>query len=318
MIISKDLKGLKFDRKSAVTIGTFDGFHLGHQQIIYELIVIKSISGCRTVVVTFDPHPQIVLRNKPQQNSETIKILSTTDEKLKLFEKAGIDIVCIISFDEQFALTPADIFFENFILKRIGLTDFVIGYDHLFGKNKEGSIETVKMLSEKNSFRVHKVHEYMLDSEIVSSTLIRKFIIAGEIEKANASLKRFYSVTGKVVHGEKRGKAMGYPTANIEVGDKHKLIPAAGIYAVRCEIRNEKHYGMMSVGTNPTFNDSNRQSLEVNIFDLNKDIYDEEITVEFIEYIRNEEKFDSVEELVKKIHTDKEKTLSIINKLHVN
>ena len=318
MIISRDLKGLKFDKKSAVTIGTFDGFHLGHQQIIEEMTVIKNISGCRTVVVTFDPHPQIVLKNKLSHNSDSVKILSTTEEKLNLFEKAGIDEACIFTFDEKFASIPADIFFEDRIMKTIGLSDFVIGYDHLFGKNKEGSIETVKMLSQKHGFRVHKVHEFMLDSEIVSSTLIRKFISSAEIIKANASLRRYYSLTGKVIHGEKRGAAMGYPTANIEVNDKHKLIPSVGIYAVRVTIKDEVLYGMMSIGFNPTFNQNQKQSLEVNIFDFDRDIYDEEIKVEFIEYIRNEEKFDTVDLLVKKISSDKEKTLSIINKLHVN
>ncbi len=314
MIISRDPEDIEFDKNSAVTVGTFDGVHIGHQQIFDELNKIKKEKGCRTVVVTFDPHPQIVLKNKETK----IKLLSSTEEKLKLFEKAGIDVARIIEFTKDFSSTPAKDFFENYIIRKTGITDLVIGYDHHFGKNREGSIETIFELSDKYGFKVHKVDEYTLDAEVVSSTLIRNFLLSGEISKANLLLGKYYSLTGKVIGGFKRGRELGYPTANIEVENEYKLIPGNGIYAVRCRVRNEIYFGMMSIGFNPTFKDVNKKSVEVNIFDFDQEIYGEEITVEFINFIRNEEKFGSVEELIQKINTDKQKTLNIINKLHVN
>ena len=318
MIISRDTEEIEFDKNSAVTVGTFDGVHIGHQQIFDELKKIKQQTGCRTIVVTFDPHPQIVLKNKHHDHNKPIRLLSTTEEKLELFKKAGIDIARIISFTEKFADTPAKDFFENYIIKKTGITDLVIGYDHHFGKNREGSIETIKELSAENGFKVHKVDEYTLGSEIVSSTLIRNFLCSGEIQKANVLLGKYYSLTGKVVEGFKRGKELGYPTANIEVQSEYKLIPASGIYAVRCTVNGKMYFGMMSIGFNPTFNDVKKQTLEVNIFDFDNNIYGEEIKIEFLEYIRGELKFDSTESLKQKINSDKEKTLSIINKLHVN
>lgn len=310
MKVVRESDVIDYNIKSVITVGTFDGVHLGHKEIIKVVNSIKNKNSLRSVVVTFDPHPQIVLRNK----AKDIKLLTTIEEKLQLFEKLDIDFVYIINFTREFAETPAEKFIQEYLVKKIGLTDLVIGYDHMFGKNREGSIDTVKKLSEIYSFSADMVNEYKINGEIVSSTSIRKYLLEGNILKANSFLGRQYSIEGIVIDGYKRGKELGYPTANLKLDSDLKLIPQIGIYAVSVEINNELFYGMMSIGYNPTVSSEKKLNLEVNIFDFDKNIYGERIKINFIDYIRKEIKFDSLNELKLELTKDKEIALNKIKK----
>lgn len=301
---------ITFDPKSAITVGTFDGVHLGHRQIIKELNKTKEEKGLRSVVVTFDPHPQIVLRNK----AKDIKLLNTTEEKLDHFRELDIDLVYIINFTKEFSQTHAVDFYKDYLINGIGLSDLVLGYDHMFGKDREGNFETLKGLSNEFEFTVHKIGEYAPGGEHVSSTEIRNALFDGDIPKANRLLGEKYSISGTVIHGNKKGRELGYPTANIEIDAHFKLIPRTGIYAVEVEVDGKRYFGMMSIGYNPTVTDEKQLRIEVNILDFDENIYGKKIKVYFLEYIREEKKFDSLEELITAMNSDKERTITIINK----
>lgn len=314
MKIARDLNEVEFDRKSAVTVGTFDGVHLGHRQIINELNKVKEDKGLRSVVITFDPHPQIVLRNK----AKDIKLLNTTEEKLDHFRELDIDLVYIINFTKEFSQTHAVDFYKNYLINGVGLSDLVLGYDHMFGKNREGNFETLKELSNEYDFEVHKIDEFAPGGEHVSSTDIRHALETGDIPKASRLLGERYSITGTVVHGHKKGRELGYPTANIELDSHFKLIPRLGIYAVQAELEGKRYFGMMSIGYNPTVTDEKQLRIEVHIFDFDENVYGKKIKINLLEYLREEKKFDSLDELIKEMNSDKEKTLSIIEKLKNN
>lgn len=310
MKVIKDISEFEYDKKSAVTVGTFDGIHLGHREIIEKLNKVKTAKGLRSIVITFEPHPQIVLKNK----TGNIKILTTLEEKLEIFRSLNIDIVYVIKFNIEFSETTAEDFYKNYLIDKIGLNDLILGYDHMFGKNREGNFDTLKALSKKYDFTVDKVEEFKIDGEHISSTVLRNLLcINGDVRKVRRILGRNYSVEGMVVSGKKLGRELGYPTANIEISDEYKLIPKTGVYAVETIIEGKKHSGMMSIGKNPTVTDEDTIKLEVNIFDFDEDIYGKKIKINFIDYIRDEKKFDSLEELVKQLDFDKESTFKIIN-----
>ena len=310
MQVINDINEFEYDKKSAVTVGTFDGIHLGHREIIEKLNTVKAAKGLRSVVITFEPHPQIVLRNK----TGNIKVLTTLEEKLDIFSNLNIDIVYVIKFTKEFSETTAEGFYKNYLIDKIGLNDLILGYDHMFGKNREGNFDTLKLLSRKYDFTVDKVEEFKIDGQHISSTVIRNLLCEkGDVKTVRSILGRHYSVEGNVIEGKKLGKKLGYPTANIEISSEYKLIPKIGVYAVEVILGEKKYSGMMSIGKNPTVTDDESIKLEVNIFDFNEDIYGKKIRVNFIEYIRDEKKFDSLEELVKQLDLDKESTYKIIN-----
>lgn len=314
MKIVKDLNKIVYDKKSAVTVGTFDGVHLGHREIIRKLNAVKDSKGLRSVIITFEPHPQIVLRNREHD----IRILSTLNEKLEIFSELGIDMVCVINFTKEFSLTPAEKFYKDYLIDKIGLTDLILGYDHMFGKNREGNFDTLKVLSGKYDFKVDKVEEYKPDGNHISSTVIRHLLEEGNIEKAGKLLGRSYSFEGIVVKGKKLGREIGFPTANIQIDDEYKFVPKTGIYATEVMIGKEKYYGMMNIGTNPTVTDDTSIKIEVNIFNFNKDIYGEKIRVYLKNYIREEKKFKSLEELMENIYGDKKAILKLKNNRKIN
>ncbi len=310
MQVIKDINEIEYDKKSAVTVGTFDGVHLGHKEIIAKLISIKDTKGLRSIVVTFEPHPQIVLRNKTQD----IKILTTLEEKLEIFSEMGIDMVYVINFTKEFSETTAEDFYKNYLIDKIGLNDLVLGYDHMFGKNREGNFETLKTQSAKYDFNVDKVEEFKVDGEHISSTAVRHLLAdQGNVKKVRNILGRFYSIEGKVVEGKKLGKELGYPTANIELYNQYKLIPKTGIYAVEVIVSDKQYFGMMSIGKNPTVSNDESIKLEVNIFDFNEDIYGQNIKINFIDYLRDEKKFESLDALKRQMALDKENSELIIN-----
>ena len=311
MKVIRNIREIEYDKRTAVSVGTFDGVHSGHRKIIDKLNSVRDSKGLRSVLITFDPHPQIVLKNR----AKDIRILSTLEEKLEIFSQLSIDIVYVINFTKDFANTTADDFYKNYLIEKIGLNDLVLGYDHMFGKNREGNYDTLKELSAKYEFTVDRVDEYKPDDFHISSSVLRELLSAeGNVKKAAIILGRNYSIEGRVVEGKKLGRELGYPTANIKVTDEFKLIPAIGIYAVEVILNGNTYSGMMSIGRNPTVTDDKSIKLEVNIFDFNDDIYGEKIKIGFIDRIREEIKFENIDKLRTQLHSDKKISLEILNK----
>jgi len=311
MKVIRNIREIEYDKRTAVSVGTFDGVHSGHRKIIDKLNSVRDSKGLRSVLITFDPHPQIVLKNR----AKDIRILSTLEEKLEIFSQLNIDITYVINFTKDFANTTADDFYRNYLIDKIGLNDLVLGYDHMFGKNREGNYDTLKELSAKYEFTVDRVDEYKPDDFHISSSVLRELLSAdGNVKKAAIILGRNYSIEGTVVEGKKLGRELGYPTANIKIPDEFKLIPAIGIYAVEVILNGNTYTGMMSIGRNPTVTDDKSIKLEANIFDFNDDIYGEKIKIGFIDRIREEIKFENIDKLRSQLHSDKKISLEILNK----
>lgn len=292
-------------RNPVVTIGTFDGVHTGHKQILQRVNKAKAELGGESFIFTFHPHPRQVLF--PQQSD--LKLLTLTEEKLQLLEQAGIDHVLVYPFTKEFSQLSASEYVKNILVDAIGVKKLIIGYDHKFGNNREGNIESLKKFALQYDFEVEEIPAYEIDNSNVSSTKIRKALEQGDIQTANEFLGYEYFVSGTVVQGKKLGRELGYPTANIEVADKAKLIPQNGIYAVTTIAENVRYKGMMSIGYNPTTDTDNKVKLEVNIFNFDKDIYGREIAIHFHERLRSEEKFTSLDELKKQLEQDKKNAL---------
>jgi riboflavin kinase/FMN adenylyltransferase len=299
--IHHDISGLKDVKDSIVTIGTFDGVHLGHQKIIRRLIDLKKKEGGETVLFTFDPHPRKVLF--PDQTD--LKLITTTEEKCRLLEKLGIDHVLVFPFTKAFSQMHATEYISEIIAKGLHTKSLVIGYDHRFGSNREGNIDTLKELSTTYNFKVEEIPAQEINQLNISSTRIRKAIEEGDVETANAFLGHAFFITGVVVKGKQLGRTIGYPTANIDVADPDKLIPKIGVYAVNVVLDSVTYKGMLNVGVNPTTDSDNRIKIEVNIFDFDAEIYGRSLSVEFVKWVRDEEKFANLEELKQALANDK-------------
>jgi riboflavin kinase/FMN adenylyltransferase len=313
MKVYKDLSEIRRNENSVVTIGTFDGFHLAHREIINRVVAIKDESkqkgiNARSFIVTFEPHPQEVLKSK----TPDIKLLTAIDEKLRLFEDAGIENVLVIRFTEEFSKTNAKEFYEKYIYGGIGISDLVVGYDHLFGHDREGSFQTLIELGKTYNFNVHRVEEIDIDGKPVSSTRIRAALAGGKIEEANRLLGHEFGFDGIVVEGDKVGRTIGYPTVNLKPVKENKVMPNEGIYCVRVIHSGKEYYGMMYHGFRPTLSEGIKRALEVHIFDFDKIIYGEKLNIHFLTRIRDDKKFDSKEELIKQIDNDKEFSLNFI------
>jgi riboflavin kinase/FMN adenylyltransferase len=291
-----------FERKaSAVTIGTYDGVHLGHRAIISTLVSDAKARGLRSVVITFEPHPRIVLG---KANGTPIFLLSTLDEKLRVLESLGVDCVIVIHFTKEFSETPAETFVEDVLVGKIGLAEIVIGYDHMFGKNRGGSFETLVRLAEKHHFTVRQIPEQKVDEHHLSSTAIRRFLESGEIENANKLLGAPYQLSAVVIEGDRRGRTIGFPTANL-LPPPTKLIPKIGVYAVEVEVDEKRYRAMMNIGTRPTVQAKSALTLEVHLLDFNGDLYGKELTVRFLARLRDEQKFSSLDALKAQLERDK-------------
>jgi riboflavin kinase/FMN adenylyltransferase len=317
MNIYRNLDKSGYDKNSVVTVGTFDGVHIGHREIIRQINSLKESGNYRSVIVTFDPHPRLILRDKHKD----IKILSTTEEKLETFEALGVDAVYILEFSTEFAATSAEEFLKKYLLEGTGLTELVLGFDHSFGKNREGNYETLSVLSNELGFKLHKVDELKLGKDRVNSTTIRGLLLSGDAGKAAELLGADYSFTGKVVPGDRRGSTIGFPTANVAPSDAFKLIPKNGVYAVTFSVNGEKYSrtfsGMMNIGRRPTISDNNEVCMEVNVFDFTGDIYGRQVKIGFLHYIREEKKFASLEELVLQLNKDKDYCINFLNKTNI-
>lgn len=310
MKIIKDLREIERDEKTVITLGTFDGIHLGHQRIFDAVIKKSRQLGGRNFLITFDPHPRKVI---PGRND--VKLLSTLEEKIKILENIELENLFVIKFTREFSQQTPEQFVEKYLVKGIGLKEIVIGYDHHFGKGRDGDFELLQKLGQKFDFAVTLIPEYTVEGETISSTKIRNALLAGDVVKANKMLGRHYSFKGKVVKGDGRGKDLGFPTANLSNENEDKLIPAKGIYASECIIDGQKYFGLLSLGSRPTFHTNGDVIPEFYIFDFKKDIYSKVLDVNLVEKIRDEEKFNSVEELISRMKMDEEAGKEILSKL---
>lgn len=311
MQIFYSIKDLKKNKNTVLTLGTFDGIHPGHLKIIDRLVSCSKEKGCRNVVITFYPHPRTILGN-----DNSVKMLTTQDEKIELLEKLGVENLLIINFTKEFASLSAEDFIYDYLINGIGLTEIVLGHDHHFGKGRRGNAELLQKIADKEGFIVTKAEAFMIDGEAVSSTKIRNAIAEGDIIRANKLLGRNYEFSGIVVGGDKRGRELGFPTANIKLSSQEKLLPASGVYAVKVMVENERHTGLLSIGKRPTFYNQGELVSEVYIFDFNREIYGAKVTTELVERLRGEVKFNSAEELINQMNTDKENGYKIFNKLN--
>lgn len=310
MRIIKELAEIQRDEKSVITLGTFDGLHLGHQQIVDTVIKKSRGTHGRSFLLTFEPHPRKVI---PGRND--VKLLSTLDEKIVVLEQLGLENLFVINFTEEFSRQSPEEFVEKYLVKGIGLTEIVIGYDHHFGKGRDGNVGLLRELGDKFNFAVTLIPEFDVDGETVSSTKIRNALLSGDVVKAGKMLGRNYTFKGKIVRGDGRGRKLGFPTANLTVENEDKLIPAKGIYAAECIVENEKYFGLLSLGSRPTFHKDGDIIPEFYIFDFDSDIYDRIMQVNMVEKIRDEEKFNSVDDLIAQMKKDEKTGRRILNKL---
>ncbi len=283
---------------SILTIGTFDGVHIGHQKLIARLNQIKSQTEDKSVILTFFPHPRGVI-----QYSSEIKMLNTMDEKIQLLNKCGLDHLIIEPFTKEFSQLSALNFTRNILVNQLFIKKLVIGYDHHFGKNREGNFEQLQEYGILYGFDVEEISVQEIENVSVSSTKIRKAIEAGQIEKANGYLGYPYLLTGKIVSGEGLGRKLNFPTVNINIAEDYKLIPKNGVYIVKTKLKNEIKFGIMNIGNRPTVH-GKKQTIEVHLLDFSADIYGEIIQVEVLKRLRDEHKFDSVSLLIQQIKKD--------------
>jgi len=308
MIIHKGYEDLNLN-STVVTLGIFDGVHRGHRALIDYLLSVAQKKNCESVVITFSPHPRIVL----EPENANLYFLTTMEEKTALLEKAGIDHLVVIEFNREFSSIPACDFIRDILFKKIGTRHLIIGYNHHFGRRGEGDINTIRQCSEDLGFIVEQVQGFRTEDGAVSSSVIREALLKGELDDANRWLGYSYSVSGTVIEGKKIGRTIGFPTANILPDSGNKLVPCNGVYAVEVIADKKIYPGMLNIGTNPTVNNNiSVRSIEVNILGFDEDIYGKRITVIFRYRLRDEKKFDGLEQLTEQMETDKQNTLRLL------
>ena len=295
------------ENKTIITIGTFDGVHLGHKVILNRLNKISKKTKHKSVLLTFFPHPRHVL----QKDDQEMKLINTLNEKQYLLEKAGLDNLVMHEFTKEFSRIRSINFVRDILVEKLNVHTLVIGYDHHFGRNREGSMAELKVLSELYDFNIEMIPPQLFQDVTVSSTKIRQLLEKGEIEKANHYLGYDFFINGEVVKGNGIGKTIGFPTANILIKNKWKLLPCDGVYAVKLNINDRFFKGMMNIGQKPTV-DGKGKSLEVHIFDFSNDIYGKAIKVKFIKRIRDEKKFEDLQGLKKQLVIDKNRVIQIM------
>lgn len=292
---------------AAVTIGTFDGVHIGHQAILNRVVEDAKINHGKSVLITFWPHPRFILN----KDADKLKLLTTFDEKVKLVSDLGVDYIIKIAFTPSFSQLSADEFVKEVLLSKVGTKKLFIGYDHHFGNNREGNIQFLHKNASRYGFVVNEISKQEIDHIAVSSTEIRKALESGETHLSNSLLGRNYSICGTVVDGNKRGKSLGFPTANVKVVETYKLLPSDGAYAIKAFIDGNEHLGMLNIGFKPTVQGTER-TIEAHLFNFDADIYGENITIEFVKLLRKEMKFEDVDALIDQLNKDKEIALSIL------
>jgi riboflavin kinase/FMN adenylyltransferase len=308
MIIHNGTASIEPIKNAVVTIGTFDGVHLGHQEILKRIIELSRKNNGETCLVTFWPHPRFVL--KP--DDDKLKLLSTFEEKTETLRQIGLDHLLKIEFTKEFSTWSSEKFVQEVLIKALGTQKLVIGYDHHFGKNREGGFEYLQKNASRYGFTVEEISRQDVDDVGVSSTKIRNALLSGDVKEAATFLGRNYRLSGVVQEGDKIGRTIGYPTANIAIDANYKLIPADGTYAVQVNLHDTQYQGMLNIGSRPTVNGKEKR-MEVNIFNFNKDIYHERLQIQFVERLRAEQKFDSKEALADQLARDKQQAQKILN-----
>jgi len=286
---------------AVVTSGTFDGVHIGHQKILSRLREVSRQHGGQSVVITFWPHPRLVV----SPDSQDLKLLSTIEEKIEMLDRMKVDHLLIIPFTKEFSLLTSEQFITRILVEKIGTKRLVMGHDHRFGRNREGSFEHLRTHAAQYGFEVEEIPRQDIEDIGVSSTRIRNALLEGNLAVSNEYLGRPYTLKGKVVKGQQLGRTIGYPTANIRVPEPYKLIPADGVYAVRATYGGNLYQGMLNIGVRPTV-DGLTRTIEVHLFDFDQDLYGQELTIHFEARIRQEQKFAGMEELKRQLSKDKE------------
>jgi riboflavin kinase/FMN adenylyltransferase len=295
-------------KNAVVTIGTFDGVHIGHRKIISGIKELADSIGGETVILTFFPHPRKILHPE----DESLKLITTITEKAQLMEALGVDHLIITPFSRDFSNQTAESYIRDVLVNKIGTKKIVIGYDHRFGKDRQGGLEDLLKLGPVYGFDVIEIPEQDINEVGISSTRIRNALLKGEIELANSFLSYPFFITGTVIRGDQLGRQLGYPTANIVVEEKYKLIPSDGIFAVTVNVAGGQYKGMAYIGSRPTVNGLTR-NIEVNIFDFDQEIYNQPIRMDFHNYVRGDIKFSSLDDLVVQLAKDKESVTALLN-----
>ena len=314
MKIHYDIENLPAFKNAVVTIGTFDGVHEGHKKVIGQLVKeAKEVNG-ESVIITFHPHPRKIVSS----SILGIRLINTLDERIELLGKLDVDHLVIIPFTDAFANQPAEEYIQQFLVDKFNPHTIIIGYDHRFGRDRKGDYKMCEAYAKNNHYRLKEIPKHILEDISISSTKIREAIIKSDAQSANTLLGYDFFFEGTVVHGDKLGRQLGYPTANLKIADEEKIAPGDGIYAVHCSLKNDDisyghiYKGMMSVGFRPTV-DGKKRVIEVNIFDFDEEIYGRILRVYVKAFLRGEEKFDNLETLVKKIDEDKVNSLRILS-----
>lgn len=311
MLIVRNSPDFRLEVPTVVTIGTFDGVHLGHQKILQRLADIKSQTGLRTLVLTFDPHPRKVLF--PEQKD--LKLLTSVPERLELLEQKGVDITVVYPFTSAFSETDSSYYIEHILLKQLQVRYLVIGHDHRFGRHRSGNFETLQDYANRGHFFLEEIPAQDLDQIAVSSSKIRKALEDDQLELANRYLGHPYFITALVVKGKQLGRKLGYPTANLRVEDPEKILPANGVYFVEVSVGQESLHGMMSIGYNPTTDNDQDLKLEVHIFDFDGDLYNKHLSVRFLKQLRKEERFSDLGSLQEQLKRDEENCMNLLAQL---
>lgn len=306
MEIIHSLSSYSQNTQTIVTIGTFDGVHIGHQKIIEKVVQTAKKLNKKSVLLTFFPHPRMVL-----QKDSNIELINTIDERAELLAKTGLDYLIIHPFDKEFSRLTALDFVRNVLVNQLNISKLIIGYDHHFGKNREGNLEQLTEYSHLFDFEVEEIPAQDINDVSVSSTKIRRALSDKNIKTANKYLGYNFMLTGTVVNGKKLGGKIGFPTANINVKEDYKLIPKTGVYVVKSILNGTAIYGMMNIGFRPTV-DGKHQTIEVHYFDFEDNLYNQNLTIEVLYFLREEQKFDSVENLISQLKTDKKNALTYL------
>lgn len=314
MHVIRDPAQFPFLGNAVVTSGTFDGVHVGHQRILARLREVAQASGAPTVVITYWPHPRLVL-GPPPSHPELLELqlINTLDERIERLAALGVDYLLIVPFTKEFAQWTSEEYIQNLLLKTVGAKQLVIGYDHRFGKNREGGFDYLSQHADRYGLTVEEIPREDVDAVGVSSTRIRQALRQGDVATANRYLGYLYPLTGRVEHGQKLGRTIGYPTANLRVEEPLKLVPARGIYAVWCTTAaGTRHPGMLSIGVRPTIGNDLAQTIEVNLLDFSGDLYEQLLTLEFVAWLRAEEKYDGLEALTTQLALDAQNTRAVL------
>ena len=290
-----------------VTVGTFDGVHFGHQKIIQRLQKIAKKNNGETVLLTFDPHPRKILLN-----DQGLKLIHTINEKINILESLGLDHLVIYPFTIEFSKFSAKRYIDELLVKKLGTYTLVIGYDHHFGNDREGNIDLLKKYEKSNPFYLEEIKAHEIEEIKISSTKVRSAIEKGNIHLVNDYCGHFYEFSGEVIHGNGIGKTIGTPTANIKLNSNEKIIPLDGVYAVICQIKDANYKGIMNIGFKPTVDEGKKRTVEIHLFDYEKDIYGQDLRTKVIERIRDEVKFNSLKELKSQILKDNEKAKIVL------